>query len=50
MNRIEELENLLSTALLQRKKARALKMPTHFIHAINADIRNWTFELAELSA
>ena len=50
MTRVEELKDLLEVALVQRKKAYALKMPVTFIRSLNADIRNWTHELAELGA
>ena len=45
--RIAELEKLISVALEQRKAAYKLGL-TQLRFSINADLRNWKNELAEL--
>ena len=43
-----ELEKLLETALANRKKAYKVRAPRLFIMSINADIRRFQAQLAEL--
>lgn len=43
-----ELEQLLETALANRKKAYKVRAPRFFIMAINSDIRRFQAQLAEL--
>jgi hypothetical protein len=47
-NRIEELEQLLSTAYAQRTAANNLKVNRQLVFAINANIREWKLELITL--
>jgi len=44
----QELESLLATALEQRKEAYRKNCPKLFITAINAQIRDFTFRLAQV--
>ena len=45
----QELENLLTTALEQRKKAYAVRAPKVFITAVNHQIREFRNALAKIA-
>lgn len=48
MTKQTEIQQLLTTALEQRKQAYKLRMPRLFIMSLNSDIRRFQAELAEL--
>ena len=48
MTRATEIQKLLDTAIAIRKKAYKVRAPRIFIMSINADIRRFQKELAEI--
>jgi hypothetical protein len=47
---IQKLEQLLATALLQRKQANKLRLPRTFVLTLGTDIRNLRSQIADLTA
>ena len=48
VDRIEELEQMLSKAYAQRTQANKLKLNRQLVFVINANIRDWKMELINL--